>query len=179
MEVSKQYVRGLLLYDFKSDKSAAASSRRINGAFGNGTVSELHEIAVNVSVTATSTVKIHPSYMEKLKQKYASPQFIASRGNLSELRTELSISPPTVLTVCDVTSSSPAHIHSQSHSHTTVDIPNGTLPKNNATDLAQVGVSKQLMPLSLAARTVMCLAAALGALDVYRGLSSLSQSSLE
>lgn len=40
MDLSKEYVRGLLLYDFKFGESAAASSRRINAAFGEGTVSE-------------------------------------------------------------------------------------------------------------------------------------------
>ena len=40
MELSKQYFCGLLLYDFKSGESATASSRHINGAFGDGTMSE-------------------------------------------------------------------------------------------------------------------------------------------
>lgn len=40
MELSKEYIRGLLLYDFKFGESAAASCRRINGAFGEGTVSD-------------------------------------------------------------------------------------------------------------------------------------------
>ena len=40
MELSKQYFRGLLLYDFKSGKSATASSRRINAAFGDSMMSE-------------------------------------------------------------------------------------------------------------------------------------------
>lgn len=40
MELSKEYIRGLLLYDFKSGESAVASSRRINAAFGEGTVSK-------------------------------------------------------------------------------------------------------------------------------------------
>ncbi|VDP48192.1 unnamed protein product [Heligmosomoides polygyrus] len=38
MENSKEYIRGLLLYDFKFGESAAASCLRINGAFGEGTV---------------------------------------------------------------------------------------------------------------------------------------------
>ena len=40
MELSKQYFCDLLLYDFKSGESAAVSSRRINAAFGDGTMSE-------------------------------------------------------------------------------------------------------------------------------------------
>ena len=40
MELSKQYFRGLLLYDFKSGESATVSSRRINAACGDGTMSE-------------------------------------------------------------------------------------------------------------------------------------------
>ena len=40
MDLSRAYIRGLLLYDFKSGLSAAESSRRINAAFGAGTVSE-------------------------------------------------------------------------------------------------------------------------------------------
>ena len=39
MELSKQYFCGLL-YDFKSGKSATASSRRINAAYGDGTMAE-------------------------------------------------------------------------------------------------------------------------------------------
>ncbi|VDO66036.1 unnamed protein product [Heligmosomoides polygyrus] len=35
-----EFIRGLLLYDFKFDESAAASCRRINGAFVEGTVSD-------------------------------------------------------------------------------------------------------------------------------------------
>ncbi|VDP14690.1 unnamed protein product [Heligmosomoides polygyrus] len=40
MELSKGYIRGLLLYDFKFGESAAASCRHIGGAFGEGTVSD-------------------------------------------------------------------------------------------------------------------------------------------
>ena len=40
MELSKQYFCGLLLYDFKSGKSATASSHCINAAFGDDTMSE-------------------------------------------------------------------------------------------------------------------------------------------
>ncbi|VDP14799.1 unnamed protein product [Heligmosomoides polygyrus] len=39
MELSKEYIRGLLLYDFKFGESATVSCRSINGAFGEGTVS--------------------------------------------------------------------------------------------------------------------------------------------
>ncbi|VDP21856.1 unnamed protein product [Heligmosomoides polygyrus] len=40
MELSKEYIRGLFLFDFKFRESAAASRRRLNGAFGEGTVSD-------------------------------------------------------------------------------------------------------------------------------------------
>ena len=40
MNVTKEYLRGLLLYDFKSGISAAESSRRIKNAFGDGVMSE-------------------------------------------------------------------------------------------------------------------------------------------
>ena len=40
MEVSKDLVRSCLLYDFKVDLSAAASSLRICQAFGDGAVNE-------------------------------------------------------------------------------------------------------------------------------------------
>lgn len=40
MELSKEYFHGLLLYDFKSGESAAASSCRINAAFGDVPVSK-------------------------------------------------------------------------------------------------------------------------------------------
>lgn len=36
MELSKGYIRGLLLYDLKCGESAVASYRRINVAFGEG-----------------------------------------------------------------------------------------------------------------------------------------------
>ena len=40
MELSKQYFCGLLLYDFKSGKSATASSCCSNAAFGDSMMSE-------------------------------------------------------------------------------------------------------------------------------------------
>ncbi|GFY45935.1 histone-lysine N-methyltransferase SETMAR [Trichonephila inaurata madagascariensis] len=40
MDVSKELVRGCLLYDFKADLSAAASSRRTCQAFGDSVVNE-------------------------------------------------------------------------------------------------------------------------------------------
>ncbi|PRD23522.1 UNVERIFIED_CONTAM: Histone-lysine N-methyltransferase SETMAR [Trichonephila clavipes] len=40
MDVSKELVRGCLLYDFKVDLSAAASSHQIYQAFGDIAVSE-------------------------------------------------------------------------------------------------------------------------------------------
>ncbi|GFV28579.1 histone-lysine N-methyltransferase SETMAR [Trichonephila clavipes] len=40
MDVSKELVRGCLLYDFKVGLSAAASSRRICLAFGDSSVNE-------------------------------------------------------------------------------------------------------------------------------------------
>ncbi|GFY76189.1 histone-lysine N-methyltransferase SETMAR [Trichonephila inaurata madagascariensis] len=40
MDVSKKFVRGCLLYDFKVGLSAAASSRRICQAFGDSAVNE-------------------------------------------------------------------------------------------------------------------------------------------
>ncbi|GFX83359.1 histone-lysine N-methyltransferase SETMAR [Trichonephila clavipes] len=40
MDVSKELVRGCLIYDFKVGLLAAASSRRICQAFGNGAVNE-------------------------------------------------------------------------------------------------------------------------------------------
>ncbi|GFS60985.1 histone-lysine N-methyltransferase SETMAR [Trichonephila inaurata madagascariensis] len=43
MDVSKELVRGCLLYDFKVDLSAAASSRRICQAFGDSAVNKRTE----------------------------------------------------------------------------------------------------------------------------------------
>ncbi|XP_018022820.1 vesicle-trafficking protein SEC22a [Hyalella azteca] len=123
------------------------------------------------------------SYMEKMQQKYCSPQFVASRGNLTDLRAELSISPPITLSVADISPPSPAQQHPNSPNHVSLGIhgiSNGTLSNNkHSADIAQVGASKQLMPLSLAARGLISLAVLFSTLDAYRGLSSLSQGGLE
>lgn len=75
--------------------------------------------------------------MQKLSHKYGSPQFVASRINLPELRAELGMNPPVTLSIQDIAPPSPPIRSSQSPPYTSVSIGNGSLPNGYASnDLA-------------------------------------------
>ncbi|GFY75876.1 histone-lysine N-methyltransferase SETMAR [Trichonephila inaurata madagascariensis] len=88
MDVSKELVRGCLLYDFKVGLSAAVTSRRICQAFGDSAVNELRtgrsqalndkalQAAIENSsktcgelarqfITSSETVRLHPHRLGK------------------------------------------------------------------------------------------------------------------
>uniref|UniRef100_A0A2P2ICB2 Vesicle-trafficking protein SEC22a-like n=2 Tax=Hirondellea gigas TaxID=1518452 RepID=A0A2P2ICB2_9CRUS len=115
-------------------------------------------------------------FLEKVRQKYNSPRSVAARVNLPALRTELSLNPPSMMSLSDLT---PSHLPT-TPSHTALSLtPNGNIANGHIVDHSQVGVTVQMMPLTVASRVSMVLAVVLSLLDLYRGFFSLSQSDLE
>lgn len=67
-----------------------------------------------------------------MRQKFSSPRSVASRVNLTELRAELSVQPPTFISLSDLAPQTPSF-----SPHTSIHISNGSLPNGVIADRSQ------------------------------------------